>query len=61
MKILSWNVQGMKKSQALQEILYLKRAHKPQIMFLLETLVNSTHISSLLPKIGLNILILWIH
>jgi len=33
MHIVSWNVQGTKKSQVLQEILFLKRTHKPQIVF----------------------------
>ena len=50
MKIVSWNVQDMKYSQVLQEILYLKRAHNSNIMFILETLVNSTNINSILPK-----------
>ena len=49
MKIISWNVQGMK-NQALQEILFLKRMHKPNIMFILETMVSSTNIRWILPK-----------
>ena len=52
MRIISWNVQGTKKTQALQEILFLKRTHKPQIMFLLETLVNKANILDILPKLG---------
>ena len=59
MKIVSWNVQGMKKSQVLQEILYLKRAHNPNIMFILETFVNSTNIKPILPKTNLSISIMW--
>jgi len=41
-----------KKKQALQEILFLQRLHKPDIMFILETLVNSANIEQILPKIG---------
>jgi len=52
MRIISWNVQGTKKSQVLQEIQFLKRTHKPQILFLLETLVNEKNILAILPKIG---------
>ena len=37
MSIISWNVQGIKKAQVLQEILFLKRLHNPQLIFLLET------------------------
>ena len=52
MKIISWNVRGAKKSQVLQEILFLKRTYKPQMIFLLETLVNQNHILQILPKMG---------
>ena len=52
MKIISWIVQGIKKKQALQEILFLKRLHNPNIMFILETLASSTNLSSILPQIG---------
>jgi len=51
MKIISWNIQGLKK-KALQEILFLQRLHKLDIMFILETLVNSANIERILPKIG---------
>ena len=52
MKIISWNVRGAKKSQVLQEILFLKRTYNPQMIFLLETLVNKNHILQILPKMG---------
>ena len=52
MRIISWNVQRIKKAQVLQEIFFLKRTHKPQIMFLLETLVNKMNILDILPKMG---------
>ena len=52
MRIISWNVQGPKKTQVLQEIFFLKRTYKLQIMFLLETLVNKKNILDILPKMG---------
>jgi len=52
MKIISWNVRGAKKAQVLQEILFLKRMYQPQMIFLLETLVNKTNILQILPKMG---------
>ena len=52
MRIISWNVQGVKKAQVLQEIQFLKRTHKPQILFLQETLVNERNILDILPKLG---------
>jgi len=45
-------VQGTKRTQVLQEISFLKRTHKPQLMFLLETLVNKKNILDILPKLG---------
>jgi len=52
MRIISWNIQGVKKSQVLQEIMFLKRTHKPHIIFLLEALVNKNNILDILPKMG---------
>jgi len=40
MKIISWNVQGAKKDQVLQEVKLLSQTHKPDMVFLLETMVN---------------------
>ena len=50
MKIICWNTQGVKKPQALQEVKFLIRTHKPDLIFLLETLVNETNICIILPK-----------
>jgi len=50
MSIISWNIQGVKKAQVLQEI--PKTPHNPQLIFLLETLVNKKSILSILPKMG---------
>ena len=52
MRIISWNVQGSKKAQVVQEILFLKRTYNPQMIFLLETLVNKEHILQILSKMG---------
>ena len=52
MRIICWNVQGTKKTQVLQEIAFLKRTHKPQLIFLLETLVNKKNLLDILPKMG---------
>jgi len=46
------NVQDTKKAQVLQEIYFLKRTHKPQIVFLSETLVNKKNILDILQKMG---------
>jgi len=52
MRIISWNVRGTKKVHVLQEIAFLKRTYKPQLIFLLETLVNKKNILDILPKMG---------
>ena len=52
MHIISWNVQGVKKSQVFQEILFLKRTHKPNVLLILETMVNKKNIVDILPKMG---------
>jgi len=54
MKIISWNVQGAKKAQVIQEIKHLIRFHKPDICLSLETMVNDTQMNALLPKLGFN-------
>jgi len=45
MKIISWNVQGAKKMQVLQEVKLLSRTHKPDMIFFLETMVNEKNIT----------------
>ena len=52
MKVISWNVQGAKKIQVLQERKLLSRIHKSDILFLLETMVNEENIGRLLPTLG---------
>jgi len=52
MKIISWNTQGLKKSQFAQEIKLLKQKFNPDILFLLETMVNETNLLRILPTLG---------
>ena len=39
MKVLAWNVQGIKNRQTRQEVRCLIRSHKPEMIFLTETMV----------------------
>jgi len=52
MKILSWNVQGAKKIQVIQEVKFLIRTQKADMLFLLETMVNESNIKKILPLMG---------
>ena len=52
MKIISWNVQGLNGVQVMQEIKILTRIHKPNMIFLLETMVNETNLLRILPTFG---------
>ena len=49
MKVVCWNVHGVKKTQVVQELKYLARTHKPDMLFLLETMVNESNIRRILP------------
>jgi len=59
MKIISWNVQGAKKMQVVQEAKFLIRTQKADMLFLLETMVNDSNINKILPLLGLNIMIMF--
>ena len=52
MKIIYWNAQGIKKLQALNKVKFPSRTHKPNLLFLLETLVNDNNIRKILPNMG---------
>jgi len=52
MKVISWNIQGAEKSQVTQEVKILAKIHKPDIVFLLETVVYDQNISKILPQMG---------
>jgi len=49
MKIICWNVQGVKKMQVIQEVKFLIRTQKADMLFLLETMVNESNIKKILP------------
>jgi len=51
MKIVSWNVQGIKKPQQLWKLLFLISTYKPDIIYILETMVSEEHITKIIPKI----------
>jgi len=52
MKILAWNVQGAKKSQITEEIRFIQKLHKPDIVFLIETMVSEEHTNRLISRLG---------
>jgi len=52
MKISSWNIQGIKQKQSVQELKLLIRIHKPDMIFLLETLTNEINMLKVLPFLG---------
>jgi len=52
MKIICWNVQGAKKSQLRQEVGFINRTINPDILILLETLVNCQNSSLIISQLG---------
>ena len=52
MKIICWNVRGAKKAQVLEEVKFLKRIHKPDILFLIETLTNDSNSHNIIRRMG---------
>ena len=52
MKVICWNVRGAKKAQVLEEVKFLKRIHKPDIMFLIETLTNDSNSYNIIRRMG---------
>lgn len=52
MKVICWNVQGVKKIQGVQEVKFLAIIHKPDMLFLLETMINESNIRMILPLMG---------
>ena len=54
MKVICYNIPGLKKQEALFEVKILIRSHQPDLIFLLETLVNESNIGKILPQLGFN-------
>jgi len=52
MKVVCWNIQGIKKRQAISELKFLIKKHLPDLVFILETMVNTTNIQKILPQLG---------
>ena len=52
MKVIIWNTEGIKKAQALQELLFLTHSYKPDILFILETMVTDKHLQNILLRLG---------
>ena len=49
---LSWNCRGLGQARAVQALSELVKTHRPMVIFLFETLVNSNKIESLRVKLG---------
>ena len=54
MKIICWNVEGAKKSQLRHEVGLINRTIKPNILILLETLVNCQNTDLIINQLGFN-------
>ena len=54
MKIICWNVQGARKSQLRQEVGFINQIIKPDILILLETLVNCQNSDLIIKQLGYN-------
>ena len=52
MKIVSWNVQGAKKAKVREEVKFLQRTHKPDILCLIETMTNDRNTAQIIQKMG---------
>ena len=52
MKIICWNNQGAKKSQLRHEVGFINRTIKPDILILLETLVNYQNTDLIIKQLG---------
>ena len=52
MKIICWNVQGAKKPQLRQEVGFINRTINPDILILLETMVNCQNTDRIISKLG---------
>ena len=49
MKILAWNVQGAKKHQIREEIRFLQKFQKPDLMFVIETMASEATSKQIIP------------
>ena len=49
MRVICWNSQGLKKPQVVPEVKFLIKSQKPDIMFLIETMINDVNVQKILP------------
>ena len=52
MKIISWNIRGAKRSQAISELIYLRKKINPDILFVIETMVSPSTSNRLSKTLG---------
>jgi len=52
MKVVCWNIQGIKKRQAISELKFFIKKHSPDLVFILETMANATNIQKIIPQLG---------
>ena len=52
MKVMAWNVQGAKKHQIREEIRVINQTHRPDLLFLIETMVSEQTTRKLIAKLG---------
>ena len=50
MKIICWNIQGIKKQLVVSELKFILRKHSLDLIFQLETIVNETNLQTILPQ-----------
>ena len=53
MKVMAWNVQGAKKHQIRDEIRVINQTHRPNLLFLIETMVSEQTTRKLIAKLAL--------
>ena len=52
MKIMSWNVQRIKKEKVVAEVIHFKMSYHLDLIFLIETMVDKNNTFHILPKLG---------
>jgi len=52
MKVVHWNIQGAKKPQLRLEVGFINRTIRPDILFLIETMVTKHHADQIIRTLG---------
>ena len=52
MKIMAWNVRGAKKHQIREEVRVLIQFHKPDLLFMIETMVSEQTTRKIIAQLG---------